>query len=144
MGEIVDYKQEMVLFYWPSQHEVQILSQRRKYESNLDIKKTMEYCRRLCAEMDSKAEAQLKSETYLNVRKEDSNNDDINMILDGIASIVKTNSKVLSSDEYCSMQGSPIQSRESCCWKPYIESFPMLNLFKYSSQDLWGVERCSH
>jgi hypothetical protein len=37
------------------------------------------------------------------MQKEDPSNDDINVISDGIASIVKTNSKVLSSDEYCSM-----------------------------------------
>jgi hypothetical protein len=66
MGEIVDYKQEVVLLYWPFQNETldildhnkfieiydeneaQILGQRHKYQSNLDINKTMEYCRQLC------------------------------------------------------------------------------------------------
>jgi hypothetical protein len=121
MGEIVDYKWEMVLLYWTFQNKTMdildcnkfieiydqnddhILSQRSKYESNLDIKKTMEYCRQLCMEMDNEAEAQLKCKTYLNMQKEDPNNDDINMISDGITSIIKTNSKVLSSDQYCSM-----------------------------------------
>jgi hypothetical protein len=120
MGDIVD-KWEMVLLYWPfqnealniwdrnnfieiyDQNEAQILSQRRKCESNLDINKTMEYCRQLCVEMDNDPEAQIKCETYLSIHKYDPINDDINMILDGIASIVKTNSKVLSSNEYCSM-----------------------------------------
>jgi hypothetical protein len=53
--------------------------------------------------MDDDAEAQFKCETYLNMQKEGLNNDDINMISDGIASIVKTNSKVSTSNEYCSM-----------------------------------------
>jgi hypothetical protein len=81
MGEIVHYKRGMVLLYWPfqnetlnildcnkfieiyDQNEAQILSQRRKYESNLDINKTMEYCRQLCMEMDNETEAQLRCET---------------------------------------------------------------------------------
>jgi hypothetical protein len=63
----------------------------------------MVYCRKLCVEMDNEAEAQLKHETYLNMQKEDPIDDDINMISDSIASTVKTNSKVLSSDGYCSM-----------------------------------------
>jgi Na+-translocating ferredoxin:NAD+ oxidoreductase RnfC subunit len=121
MGEIIDYKPEMVLLYWPLQNEAldildcnkfvtiydqnkaQILSQRHKYESNLDINKTMEYCRQLYVERDNKAETQLRCETYLNMQNEDPNNDNIHMISDGIDSIVKTNSKVLSSDEYISM-----------------------------------------
>jgi hypothetical protein len=52
--------------------------------------------------MDNEAEAQLKRETHLNIQKEDPNDDNI-VIFDGIASVVKTNSKVLSSDEYCSI-----------------------------------------
>jgi hypothetical protein len=65
MGEIVDYKREMVLVYRPFQNEVldifyrkfievynqseaQILSQRRKCASNLVINKTTEYYRQLC------------------------------------------------------------------------------------------------
>jgi hypothetical protein len=51
-------------------------------------------------EMSNKAEAQLKCETYLNMRKEDRN---INMISDDMASIVKRNTKVLFSNEYCSI-----------------------------------------
>jgi hypothetical protein len=94
----------MEIYY---QNEAQTLSQRRKYESNLDIKKTMEYCRQLYVEMDNKAEAQLKSETYQSLQKEDPNND-INMISDGIVSRVKTNSKLLSGDDYCSMAGLTI------------------------------------
>jgi hypothetical protein len=53
--------------------------------------------------MDNEVEAQLRCETNLNMQKEDPNNNDINMISDSIASIVKTNSKALSSDGYCSM-----------------------------------------
>jgi hypothetical protein len=45
--------------------------------------------------MDNEDEAQLKSETYLNMQKEDPKNDNINMISDSVASIVKTNSKIL-------------------------------------------------
>jgi predicted methyltransferase len=109
MGEIVDYKRETVPLQNEAsdildrnkfieiydQNEAQILSKRRKYESNLDINKTVEYCRQLCVEMDKEAKAQLKRETYRNMQKEDPN--DINLISDGIASIVKTNSKVFSS-----------------------------------------------
>jgi hypothetical protein len=80
IGEIVDNKREMVLLHWPflnkaldildcnkfmeiyDQNEAQIHSQKCKYESNLDMNKTMEYCRQLCVEMDE-AEAQLKRET---------------------------------------------------------------------------------
>jgi hypothetical protein len=105
-GEIVDYKREMVLLYWPFQNEAldildcnkfteiydqkeaQILSQRCKYETNLDINKTTVYCRQMCVEMDNEAKAQLKCETYLNMQKEDLNNDDFNMISDSMTSIV--------------------------------------------------------
>jgi Cdc6-like AAA superfamily ATPase len=37
------------------------------------------------------------------MQKEDPKNEDINMISDGITSIVKINIKVWSSDEYCSI-----------------------------------------
>jgi hypothetical protein len=52
---------------------------------------------------ENEAEAQFKRETYLNMQKKDPNNNDINLISDGIASIVKTNSEVLFSYEYCNM-----------------------------------------
>jgi hypothetical protein len=53
-------------------------------------------------EIGNEAEAQLKRETHLNMQNEDPN-DDINLISDGITSIVKTNSKVLSIAVYCNM-----------------------------------------
>jgi hypothetical protein len=87
--------------------------------------------------MDDDAEAQLKRQTYLNMQKEDPNNDDINMISDGIASIYKKILKYYPAMSIVAWRGSPIQSRESYCWKP------TLNLFKYSSQDRRGVERRS-
>jgi hypothetical protein len=74
------------------QNDAQTLSQRHKYESILDINKSVEYRRQMCVQMDDEAEAQLKRKTYLNIQNEDQNNDDINIISDGIASIVKTNS----------------------------------------------------
>jgi hypothetical protein len=55
------------------QNETQIFSQGRKYQSNFNINKTMEYCTQLCMEMDDEVEAQLKRETYLNMQKEDPN-----------------------------------------------------------------------
>jgi hypothetical protein len=56
-----------------------------------DIVDYMDHCRQLCVEMDSEDEAQLKRKPYLNRQKEDTNNDDINVTSDGMASIVKTN-----------------------------------------------------
>jgi hypothetical protein len=58
-------------------------------------------------ETDKEDEAQVKLETHLNRQMENANND-INMISDGVTSIVKTYSEILTSDEYFSM------ARQTC------------------------------
>jgi hypothetical protein len=63
--DILDCNKFMEIY---DQNEAQIHSQRREYESNLDMNKTMEYCRQLCVEMGNEAEVQLMHETYLNMQ----------------------------------------------------------------------------
>ncbi|XP_021914939.1 uncharacterized protein LOC110827523 [Zootermopsis nevadensis] len=117
----------MVLLYWPFNNEMQdvldrkkfiemydlneahILAERLKFESDFDIEKAMEYCKQLRLEMNEQAEANIKQDIFLQMQREKPNNDDIDMISNGLSAVVKTNSNVTSSDEYYTMSREQLE-----------------------------------
>lgn len=134
MTELSDYKREMVLLFWPFRNEeidvldcnkyLQIyddneqvlLAAKKHFQSDIDIEKTMEYCKSLMAEIDDNdadeidKDAKDKYQQYVQSKDikddfvqaiKDSNIDLTDKMLDKMSYLIRKRENVMTSADYC-------------------------------------------
>lgn len=123
MPDIVNYKREMVTLFCPFLNEevdildnnkfleiydnsVEVILERRKeFESNINIEKTIEICRLMCAKIDENTDAAEKMEEFVKSKQIDddflqmkANDDDIRLAhMEKMSSVIRKRENVMSS-----------------------------------------------